>query len=320
MSISSLGCFRSFAMMPSLLGVLSASGRKRFLLQRRGTSGRARSGQRRLRQLNGLTALCKSTRQIRYLAKPPERAAITVLPWAVAALLTSVPDYAEVSVDWLYDFRHATDPQDNVNNFPVVELKAFVPQSFGSFLMKEEIDLNGTNHNESKNYTELSQSIKLGDVTLRGLPLFAHVGYSGGLGLFGNATGGFYVQNTYNVGLEYPFGVQEAFCNVFVALRYTNFTRPSYDPMLSIYAGRYFLNYKLLVANSLEAWTTAYDHGDAASPRRAGRFASWELESEVWYKVAKGFSVGTYIRSTRNVYALSNRWLLFPSLGVRYAL
>lgn len=47
------------------------------------------------------------------------------------------------------------------------------------------------------------------------------------------------------------------------------------------------------------------------------RIASWELESEVWYTVARDLSVGTYVRTTRNVYALSNRWVVYPSVGVR---
>lgn len=239
----------------------------------------------------------------------------------ILALLTAAPGRADadVNVDLLYDFRHTSDPRDNANNFPVVELKLFSPHSFGSFLMKEEIDLDGSNHNVSQTYTELSQSIKLGKATLLGAPVYAHVGYSGGLGLFGNASGGFYIRNSFNAGLEYPFQVQGAFCNIFVALRYTSFDKPSYDPMLSLYAGRTFLGSRLLVAHSLEAWTTSNNQGDPSTQHATGKFASWELESEVWYKVASEFSVGTYFRTTRNVYALSNRWIVYPSFGVRYA-
>lgn len=255
----------------------------------------------------------------RYLPSRHRRASMLVPLSVLAVLYAAAPCRADVSVDWLYDFRHLTDPGSNVNNFPVVELKVFIPQSFGTFLMKEEIDLNGPNHNVSQIYTELSQSIKLGNVTLRDLPLFVHVGYSGGLGMFGNGTGGFYTPNAYNVGLEYRFDVQKAFCDAFVALRYTNLAQSGYGPMVAVYSGRYFFNYKLLVANSLEAWTTPDSRGNALSPTRAGTFASWELESELWYKVAKRFSIGTYVRTTRNVYALSNRWLLYPSIGVRYA-
>jgi hypothetical protein len=237
----------------------------------------------------------------------------------IVALLGSVPARADVSVDLLYDFRHTTDPRTNANNFPVVELKFFFPRSFGSFLMKEEIDLDGANHNASQTYTELSQSLKLGNATLWRSPLYVHLGYSGGLGLFGDGSGGFYIHNAFHVGLEYPFQVSQAFCNVYLALRYTSFATASYDPMLSLYAGRYFFKSRLLVANSLEAWTTSNNQGDPSTQHATGKLTSWELESEAWYKVAGDFSVGAYVRTTRNVYALSNRWVVYPSFGVRYA-
>ena len=240
-------------------------------------------------------------------------------------LLASPWSLADISVDGLYDFRHATDPRDNPNDFPVVEIKLIFPLSFGSFLLKQEIDLDGEQHNASQVYTELSQSIKLGNLTLGGVPVLARVGYSGGLGLYKDTTGGFYIQNVYNLGLESAFTVRKAFCDVSVSMRYANLAKPSYDPMLTAYAGRYFFNYKLLIANSLEAWTTTNEQPSAApggvsDQLRGGKFSSWELESEAWYRVARHFYVGTYVRTTRNVYAISNRWLVYPSVGVRYSL
>ena len=238
----------------------------------------------------------------------------------VVAIFASAASRADVSVDWLYDFRHVTDPRVNPNNFPVAELKIFFPQSFGSFLLKQEIDLDGAHHNTSQINTELSQSIKLGNATLGGSPLLVRVGYSGGLGLSNDATTGFYIQNAYELGLAYAFEVRKAFCDVSVSLRDTNFAKPSYDPMLTLYTGRYFLDSRLLLANSLEAWTTSTKQalGGTSSQPGGGKFASWELESEVWYRVAKHFYVGTYTRTTRNVYAVSNRWVVYPSVGVRY--
>jgi hypothetical protein len=221
---------------------------------------------------------------------------------------------ADMSVYGLYDLRHSSDPTDNRRNFPVMELKGFLPLSFGSFLFKEEIDLSGTKDNQSEVYTELDQSIELGRATLWGSPLSLHLGYSGGLGVFNGAAGGYYIANAYNAGLEYGFRIRKAYCVFSTSLRYSNAAGPGYDPMISLWVGNYLLGYKLLIANSLEAWTGSYD---PAAPSR--KLASWELESEIWYEVARHLSVGTYVRTTRNVYALSNRWLVYPSFGMRYS-
>lgn len=237
----------------------------------------------------------------------------------LALLSATQPSRADMSLYGLYDLRHSTDPADNASNFPVIEMKGFFPFSFGSFLFKEEIDLNGTNGNQSQVYSELDQSVKLGRATLWDSPLLLHLGYSGGLGLFNGAAGGYYVQNAYSAGLEYGFGVAGAYCDVYAALRYTNSARPSYDPMISLWVGRYFFGHRLLIANSLEAWTASHASGNGSGALSSDRIGSWELESEVWYTMVQQLSVGTYIRTTRNVYALSNRWVVYPSVGVRYS-
>lgn len=250
------------------------------------------------------------------MQKHTKRAArlATILLFGLVVLPAAMPSRADMSVYGLYDLRHGTDPRDNSSNFPVVEMKGFFPQSFGSFVFKAEIDLDGSKGNQSQVYTELDQSIKIGRAALRGPTLLLHLGYSGGLGVFNNATGGYYVQNAYGIGPEYGFRLAGAYCDFYAALRYTDAGRAGYDPMISFWVGKYFLGYKLFVANSLEVWTGA--DGTPGS----GKLTSWELESEVWYTVAPHTSIGTYLRTTRNVYALSNRWLIYPSIGVRYAL
>lgn len=244
--------------------------------------------------------------------------------WLWSALLCSlvmtVPCRADMSVYGLYDLRHAADPADNPENFPVVEIKGFFPLSFGSFIFKEEIDLDGTKGNQSEVYSELDQSVKFGRASLWGTPLSMHLGYSGGLGLFKKAAGGYYVQNAYNIGPEYGLRVDGAFCDFYAALRYTEAGRPSYDPMISLWVGEYLLDYRLEIANSLEAWTSSYDSFDESGQSSVRKMVSWQLESEVWYKIAKYLSVGTYVRTTRDVYALSNRWVVYPSLGIKYEL
>ena len=242
----------------------------------------------------------------------------SILLSGLALLSIATPGRADMSVYGLYDLRHSTDPTDNPDNFPVVEMKGFFPLSFGSFLFKEELDLDGTRNNQSEVYSELDQSIKLGRATLWGSPLSLHLGYSGGLGVFNGGAGGYYVQNAYSAGLEYGFRAAGAYCNFYVALRYTDISRPSYDPTFNLWVGKYFLDYKLEIANSLEAWTASYDLPSGSGRPSPHKLTSWELETEVWYKVAKYLSVGTYVRTTRNVYVLSNRWVVYPSFGVKY--
>lgn len=240
----------------------------------------------------------------------------SILLAALALSSMATPSRADMSVYGLYDLRHATDPADNPGDFPVIELKGLFHLGFGSFLFKEEIDLDGAKDNPSQVYTELDQSIKLGHATLWGAPLLLHLGYSGGLGLFDGTSGGYYVQNAYSIGPEYSFRLAGAYCDVYAALRYTDAVQRSYDPTMAFWIGKYFLGYKVLVANSLEAWTEPYAPVDGSGGRR---IASWELESEAWYQIARDLSVGTYVRTTRNVYTLSGRWVIYPSIGVRYA-
>lgn len=255
------------------------------------------------------------------MAKPTAGAARlgSIALACLAALPFAAPCRADMSIYGLYDLRHSTDPGENPRNFPVIEMKGFFPLSFGSFLFKEEIDLDGTKKNQSEVYSELDQSVKLGRATLWGSPVLLHLGYSGGLGVFNGTTGGYYVQNAYSFGAEYGFRLAGAYCDIYAALRYTDTARPGYDPTISFWVGKSFLGYKLLVANSLEAWTASYDSINGGGLRSSRKIASWELESEVWYKVARNLSVGTYIRTTRNVYALSDRWVVYPSVGVRYS-
>jgi len=243
----------------------------------------------------------------------------SILLSGMVLLSLTVPSRADMAIYGLYDLRHMTDPTDNSSNFPVIEMKGFFPESFGSFLFKEEIDLDGAKGSQSEVYSELDQTLKLGGAKVWGTPLSLHLGYSGGLGVFGNAAGGYYIRSSYSAGPEYGFRIGGAYCDAYAALRYTYNGGPRFDPMLSFWVGNYLLGYRLLIANSLEAWTTSYGPGSNSGAAGSRRVASWELESEVWYKVAQDLSVGTYIRTTRNVYALSGRWVIYPSLGIRYS-
>ena len=242
--------------------------------------------------------------------------ASSLLRACLAALLTVVvarPAASQVTLDLLYDLRHTTDPAHNPDNFPSIEFKLFKALDFGSFLMKEEIDLDGPKGNASKIYTQLSQSIKLwSPATL------LRLGYSGGLGLFNNGSGGFYLNNTYEVGAEHPFRWGPSFGTAFVSFRYTNAKKPSYDPMLGFYLGRGFFNYRISAATDVEMWTINRNHGDAGTETLSGKEFACLNEAELWFKIRDRISTGTFTRISYNVYVASHKWFVYPTVGFKY--
>lgn len=238
---------------------------------------------------------------------------------AVILLAFSCISKAEVSLDALYDFRHTVDPKNNPRNFPVLRLNVFSQKSYGDFFLSDEVELNGEKNNSSKNYIQISQSFRLGNATLHGLPVFAHAGYSSGLGVYGNADGGYYIDSKYKVGLDYPFHVGEAFCSLELTAAYTNTPKPRLDPLVSFYAGRFFLNYRLVLSSTLQVWTAEKYRSDAVRLVGDGTYYAWNIETNLWYEIAKPFSVGTFIRTSRNVQDTKGEWTIYPSVGIRYA-
>jgi len=95
-----------------------------------------------------------------------------------------------------YDWRHSVDPATNPRNFPSLVFKSFKVLGFGSFVLKLEGDFDGSRHNLSKVYFEVSQTAKFWKP-----PIFAHFEYTGGLGVFSGGAGGYTLDNAYLIGV-----------------------------------------------------------------------------------------------------------------------
>jgi len=212
-----------------------------------------------------------------------------------------------------YDWRHAVDPRTNPADFPALTFKTFKGFDFGSFLLKMEGDLNGTRHNLSKLYVEISQGLRFWKPAV-----YLHLEYTGGLGLFDGATGGYYLDNAYLLGAAHPFPWQGSWGSVFLAYRYTNFQRPSRDPELSLYWGKTFHG-RWSFASTAVAWTANRNHGDAATAQLDGKRFSSLIENEVWYQAVPHLSCGSLIRVSYNVFTADGRLLLYPTVGIRYS-
>lgn len=227
---------------------------------------------------------------------------------------------ADVSLDALYDMRHSVDPDNNSRNFPVIRLNVFKQQSYGDFFLSNEAVLDGEKNNSSKNYLQVSQSFRLNAVSLWDEPLFALIGYSSGLGVFGNVDGGYYINSKYKLGLNYPFRVGETFCSLEMSAGYINTPKSHVDPLLSLYVGRNAFNNKVTFSNTLQVWRSPRYQENSDGWINSGAYYAWNIETNLWYEFSKPFSIGAFIRTSRNVQDTKGKWTIYPSIGFRYVL
>lgn len=211
-----------------------------------------------------------------------------------------------------YDWRHTVDPRTNARDFPILTFKSFKALGFGSFLLKLEMNLDGTRHNVSKGYLEVSQSLRFWTA-----PVYAVAQYSGGLGLFDDAGGGYYIANAYSVGAARPFQWNGGWASVALAYKHSNLPRASRDPQVTLYWGRP-LGGRWAFASTGVLWTQNRNRGDGATAGESGKRPSFLFQNEIWWRAAGPISLGSEVRVSRNVYAADGRLLVYPTVGVRY--
>jgi hypothetical protein len=228
-------------------------------------------------------------------------------------LIASIPRVVHAQdLQLHYDWRHTVDPRTNRRNFPALTFKSFKAMTYGSFLIKLEADLDGERHNVSKGYLEVSQSLRFWEA-----PIYAIGEYAGGLGLFDDASGGYYLANAYSVGAAYPFPWKGGWASVAIAYKHSNLRRPSHDPQVTVYWGRPFAE-RWAFASTGVLWTQNRNRGDDFTASLTGKRGSFLAENELWWRAVGPISVGSEVRVSRNVYATDERLLVYPTLGVRY--
>jgi hypothetical protein len=239
------------------------------------------------------------------------RSILWLLLFGCAATTSARPASAQ-DLQLHYDWRHTIDPRNNPRDFPALTFKSFKAMGFGSFLLKLEANLDGAQHNVSKGYVEVSQTLRFWKA-----PVFALAEYTGGLGLFDGGGGGYSIANAYIIGAAYPFQWNGGWTNVSLGYKHTNFQRASHDPQMTLYWGRP-LGRRWAFASTGVLWTQSQNQGDDFTAKLSGKRASFLLENELWWRAVGLVSVGSEVRVSRNVYATDGRLLVYPTLGVRY--
>jgi Domain of unknown function (DUF5020) len=228
------------------------------------------------------------------------------------AMMLTAPAVSAQDLQLHYDWRHSIDPRNNPRNFPALTFKSFKALEFGSFLLKLEANLDGTQHNISKGYMEVSQTLRFWDA-----PVYALGEYTGGLGVFDGASGGYYIENAYMLGAAHPFKWRGAWGSAALAYKHTNLRQPSDDPQATLYWGAPF-HERWWFASTGIFWTQNRNHGDEYSAAETGKRRSFLIENELWWRAVGLVSVGTDVRVSRNVYATDGRLLAYPTIGMRY--
>src|SRR5882762_9239753 len=145
-------------------------------------------------------------------------------------LLLSI-DVGAQSLQLHYDLRHTLDPKRNPENFPTLYFEYFkildTSKSFvkpGAFLLKTQVDFTGEQSNIGQFYMQVSQQFRFWKPKI-----FIIAQYSGGLGITTPRQYSYYIQNTYSIGLTYPFKLGNAFVSSEMDLKHTIFAKPSSD-------------------------------------------------------------------------------------------
>jgi hypothetical protein len=213
-----------------------------------------------------------------------------------------------------YDFRHSLDPQHNTMNFPTIYFEYFKSKdTSGAFFIKTESDLNGSNNNIGKFYTQLSQSFKFWKPKV-----YAQLQYSGGLGIAEPGSYAYYITNAFSLGAVYPFRWKGAWFSTSLSYNYNNFKKPSHDLLYSLYWGRGFWNYKFEFSGDLELYTLNKNLGDSYTNSLSGKRAAFFGEPQVWFRIHNGFSLGSKINMYYHVLINENLLQVYPTLAARF--
>jgi hypothetical protein len=214
-----------------------------------------------------------------------------------------------------YDWRHTIDPKTNPANFPTFSFEYFRnvdTAGTGSFLLKLQADLKGRNNNMGQVFTQVSQSLRFWKPKI-----YLSLNYSGGLGLTPDSYG-FYLTNSFGIGISYPFQWQGAWFAANLLFRYNAFDRPSYDPQFTFYFGKGFFNFRIFTSGSFVFWSENRNQGNENTKELSGKKFAFFGDPQVWIRIINGLSAGSRINVFYHLLTEDNRIQFYPTLGVKY--
>ena len=220
-----------------------------------------------------------------------------------------------------YDMRHSIDPKRNPKNFPTLYFEYFKSQDSGkhfikpgSFLLKTQADFLGEKNNIGNFYMQVSQSFRCWKPKI-----FLNLQYSGGLGITEpQREYSYYIQNTYSIGINYPFKLRNAYFAAVLNYKHIPYIKPSHDFSYTLYWWQGLMNYKCNFSGYFSLWTENKNRGDAYTIDLKGKRFSFIAEPQFWYKLGNMFALGTKINMFYHIFTTDNVLQVYPTIGVRF--
>ncbi|HEY4323646.1 MAG TPA: DUF5020 family protein [Mucilaginibacter sp.] len=218
-----------------------------------------------------------------------------------------------------YDLRHSIDPAHNSRNFPTVYFEYFKAQndtsSFikpGAFFIKMETDLQGDGDNIGKAFMQASQTFRFWKPKI-----YISVQYSGGLGVTEPRQYSYYINNALSIGPSYLFRWKGAYFSTSIYYTYNMLKKPSNDFLYTLYWGKGFWNYKMEFSGDVELYTLNKNRGDDFTKNMHGKTVSFFGEPQVWFRIQKGFSLGSKVILYYHVITTENLFEAYPTIAAR---
>lgn len=185
----------------------------------------------------------------------------------------------------------------------------------GSFLLKTEADLLGPKNNIGKFYLQIAQSFRAWRPKI-----FLQLSYSGGAGITEPKQYSYYITNTYQTGAELPIHWKTAWLTAVLDYKYVSYTKPTHDPILTLYWYQPLFHYKLELAGDFSVWTENRNHGDEATSGLAGKRSFFFAEPQLWYNLTHAIAFGSRLDCYYHVNVPANVFQAWPTAAVRIKL
>ena len=221
-----------------------------------------------------------------------------------------------------YDFRKSLEPKYNAKDFVTLYFHYFKSQDIdsaiispGSFLMTMQGDLVGERDAIGRFYMQVSQSARFWTPKV-----FLSIQYSGGFGVSEPGSYGYYLANTYSVGVSYLFSWGEAPFSVSVSYMRSAARKPGNDVLCSLYWWSGFWQYRAEFLGDIQMWTQDRDRGDNFTAGMHGKRIAVYAEPQLWYSLGSSIAVGSKINMYYLVLTSDHVVQVYPTLAVKYKL